>query len=524
MSFEFQEIKYFCPFFKDEEYFIKPKYYQNKSCTLLEVLCDMFPRKFLDQDGKNRTENYWRKIIEEEQRVGMILIFSDKVYRSYPTLQKPTKQDSTSFQTISHADKVVPSEVLEYFLPKNFDFSDHTQILLKGVRLKLRIFRQHIHPRSIAVPYLPRIVFEDEDIVAVNKPFGIPSMGETNELTTNEWNSILTWSRKGTTLRRDLMNRLDVDVSGLVLLGKSGSHRKKRGFAKIAKDNNKLVSSAKTVKIYLGIVPRQKEAKRILTPRLAFDKKQSKASIRDRKSQDNDFQTVCKTSLYPLLDFADGCHSLVAICLEESGQRHQIRFHLSLIGAAICNDSLYQSNNLRRTGVATSSYSRLANPKDISSNLDFSLVSVESIAQEEVALFCKQYIYVNGVTGFTERKPTNTLLDEKLIQRSLYPCNERDFESQMRSKFGEFCGYCGKCDALKGALALPLYEGEPNKSVNLEHGIFLHSWRYFHATPQHPILEADLPGTTNSNDLKVTEKRNYEWWPVKVVKSSTSTC
>lgn len=344
MSFQFNRVKYYCPFYKDEEFLVKENYY-SQNLTLLALLSSMFPRKMLG-DNKELTESYWRKIIEKERRVECLLIFSDKVYTAYPELEKPSKQSESSFVIISKAETVVPRGLLPLFVPSG---ASPDETFLKGVRVKLRILRQHIHPRSIVIPYDPRIIFEDVNLIAINKPFGIPSIGESNDLA-NEWNSILTWTRQLHGKRCDFMNRLDLDVSGLVLLGKSGSYRKKRGFAKGFNNNKEITTEKKTVKVYLGIIPRQPlseaveslskastasgtiatgsmyptQSLRITTPRLKF--RHSKAMIAEQKQQQNNATSFCKTSIYKILDFNDGLHSLVAICLEESGQRRKFSF------------------------------------------------------------------------------------------------------------------------------------------------------------------------------------------------------
>lgn len=178
----------------------------------------------------------------------------------------------------------------------------------------------------------------------------------------------------------------------------------------------------------------------------------------------------------------------------------QIRYHLSLIKAPISNDKLYhEDKNVRRTGVTTSSVVQSAAPNENSSTcIDQSLVVVEAISQEESESFFKNYIYVNGVTEFRESSPVKS--EEKLIRCTLYPL-EKDFQNELKSKF-DFCqyGYCGKCEKLKDQ------EGNSDeKNVTLEHGIYLHSWRYFNVSGNYTLLEAEL---------------NHKWWPVEILKKT----
>lgn len=547
MSFSYEEVKYFCPFYRNEEFWIKPKYYNDSSSTtILDILSDMFRRRLLDDESsKFTTERYWRKIIQEEHRVAVLLIFSDAIYRKYPSLEKPARRPNvnhgttqTAFSTISRADTIIPRDLIGLFWPEGLVIDNSTSTVderLKGLRLKLRVTKQHIHPRSIVVPYKPSVVFEDENLVAVNKPFGVPSMGETNDLCPNEWNSILTWCRFSTDVNSreggqhcDLMNRLDLDVSGLVLLGKSGKYRKKRGFSKGQQRGSS--QALNTVKVYLGIIPKQEHALRVTTPRLGFDKKRSKAIIKQQQLGQLD-GNLCRTCIYPLKDLGGGVHSLVAICLEESGQRHQIRFHLSLIGAAIPNDRLYNDEALdgtvvqRRTGVSSmlppkaSPGADKVHGAENRMNETNPLVSVEQINEADSEFFLKKYVYVNGVTGFreTESHDVNNNYRLGLIRRCLYPAHERDFAAQLSDNF-EFCDHCGKCAGLRTPepRSQEFVCKEIPSPVLLDHGIYLHSWRYFSPTPEHPLLEADLTGGTIRRAK--TNKLEKKWWPVEILR------
>ena len=184
---------------------------------------------------------------------------------------------------------------------------------------------------------------------------------------------------------------------------------------------------------------------------------------------------------------------------------------------------------MRRTGVATSSLVQSATPNENSSARSSSGSSsgtpntirdkktptmdknkedlereftVEGISLEENQSFFKNYIYVNGVTGFRESFPIKSF-KEKLIRCPLYPL-EKDFQNELKSKF-DFCqyGYCGKCEKLKNE------EGNPDKKnqVILDIGINLHSWRYFNVSGSYNMLEADL---------------NNKWWPVEILKGTTN--
>ena len=385
-SFVYDNVKYFVPFYQTDEYWIKPKYFVDGE-TLLSVLCDMFPRKILG-NHKQLTQTYWTDKIQQQQCVSVLLFFHDAIYQQY-SISKPTSLD-TNFVTVTNPLIKLPHDLFSYFLPTNYESTKPTQLLMKNLRIKLRISNQHIHPRSTVLPYSPSIVYRDHDILVVHKPFGIPSMAEANNK--NDWNSILTWARNQSNngTKCDCINRLDVDVSGLMFLGLSGKYRKQRGFQqKTSKkktlqkkksthntENNPTASISTTPsqnkevkKLYLAIIPKQTQSIRITTPKLKFDKNTSKATMILNKNNHDD-GTYCRTCIYPVLQLHEE-YTLVVICLEESGQRHQIRFQLSLIHKTIPNDHLYHIDDdismvktkKRRTGVGGVCTSSTTNDK-----------------------------------------------------------------------------------------------------------------------------------------------------------------
>lgn len=560
-SFTYDNVKYFVPFHQTDEYWIKPKYFVDGE-TLLSVLTDMFPRKILG-NHKELTQSYWIHKIQQQQCVSMLLFFHDAIYQEY-SISKPTYSDN-NFVTVTNPDFKLPHDLFSYFLPPNYAATNSSQLFMKNLRIKLRISNQHVHPRSIVLPYSPTIIHRDDDIVVVHKPFGIPSMAEANYK--NDWNSILTWVRNQSNkdTKCDCINRLDVDVSGLMFLGLSGKYRKQRGFqqksSKKKKQKTKITDDTETnpttsittapyqkkelKKLYLAIIPKQIQAIRITTPKLKFDKNTSKATMILNKNSDGT-DSHCRTCIYPVLQLHKD-YTLVVICLEESGQRHQIRFHLSLIHKTIPNDHLYHNETISnknndnililrskktRTGVGgvcksstTNGISKTIGVKDDESNYrlqkDYESdnyndntmngnkhhMRVQVIPEKDFETFLQTYVYnINGVVGF-EQISTEVTWKEKFIQRQLYPFREKDFQQQLHYYYS-FDASCGKCKALKND-----DDDDDNSVVHIQHGIYLHSWRYFHPTTQHTLFEADLPPSTNQGKT--------HWWPVKIVRNES---
>lgn len=292
----------------------------------------------------------------------------------------------------------------------------------------------------------PSIIFEDERFLVVDKPCGLPSLGEVADC----FASVLDWCNryakrmhrhhqqvsKAPTARLkkkgklqgpanlSLVNRLDIDVSGVVVLAK-GNHNRKLMM-------DKMMTRVGLKKLYVARVSGKLEgAWRIETAGLTFDRRQRKAlvpspdkiqvkcaaleaqlciaktqlealqleatdanletvaaasdeisdlmqAVRDAKAQ----QQASHTVVEQLVNFSE--YSAGATCSEEqdlsdgvthlkqaqqtkrraltcvnaagyheesdttlvevtlgTGQRHQIRAHLSFIGHPIANDKVY---------------------------------------------------------------------------------------------------------------------------------------------------------------------------------------
>ena len=93
--------------------------------------------------------------------------------------------------------------------------------LKAGERLTVRIQEEHL-PQSILPVRLPlSIVYEDEDILVVNKPAGMPTHPSMNNHT-NSLASAVTWyyKEKGVPFTFRCGNRLDRDTSGLTVIAK----------------------------------------------------------------------------------------------------------------------------------------------------------------------------------------------------------------------------------------------------------------------------------------------------------------
>ncbi|SEG13175.1 23S rRNA pseudouridine1911/1915/1917 synthase [Caloramator fervidus] len=179
---------------------------------------------------------------------------------------------------------------------------------------------QDISPEDIPLD----IVYEDEDVLVVNKPpFMVvhPTKSHQSGTLANGVMNYFTKTSQNCIVR--LVNRLDRDTSGLVIIAKSQfAHQ---AMAKMFENNQ-------VKKEYLAIVEGKMEGKGTIDLPI------------DRPSLDSVKRCVIETGQRAITHYevikSNNEVSLVKLLLE-TGRTHQIRVHLSHIGHPILGDELY---------------------------------------------------------------------------------------------------------------------------------------------------------------------------------------
>ena len=200
------------------------------------------------------------------------------------------------------------------------------QALKSGDRLLVRI-QETESSRNIPPVCAPlSIVYEDEDLIVINKPAGMPIHPSLNNYT-NSLANALAWyyQQQGKPFIFRCCNRLDRDTSGLTVVAKhlvSGNilstMTKKKEVRReyLAVVRGHIVTESGTIS-----APLARKGGTIIERVVDFDRGEPAVTH------------------YRLVREANG-HSLVALQLE-TGRTHQIRIHLKHLGFPLVGDYLY---------------------------------------------------------------------------------------------------------------------------------------------------------------------------------------
>ncbi|WP_283595979.1 RluA family pseudouridine synthase [Limosilactobacillus vaginalis] len=171
------------------------------------------------------------------------------------------------------------------------------------------------------------IVYEDDDVIVVNKPQGMvvhPAPGHPNHTLVNALLYHSPLSTINGEFRPGIVHRIDKDTSGLLMIAKNDlAHRSLAAQLK-AKTNDR-----EYVALVHGVI---KEERGTIDAPLGRSKKDRKkqAVVEDGRHAVTHFKVLERFQHYALVS-----------CRLETGRTHQIRVHMKYIGHPLAGDPLY---------------------------------------------------------------------------------------------------------------------------------------------------------------------------------------
>lgn len=187
-----------------------------------------------------------------------------------------------------------------------------------------------------------KITYEDENILAAEKPFGLLTHGDRTEKKNHLANQVLSYlmekgeydPRTERTFTPAPANRLDRNTTGLVLFGKNGE---------ALRELNRMIREKGYVsKYYITIAKGNVRGPLILRDRMEKD---SAANIVRVKDEGEEGGKLMETIARPLANVPG--YTLLEVELI-TGRTHQIRAHLAKAGHPIIGDAKYGNPQVNR--------------------------------------------------------------------------------------------------------------------------------------------------------------------------------
>lgn len=175
------------------------------------------------------------------------------------------------------------------------------------------------------------IVYEDEDVLAINKPSMLPTMPSKSHYAYNLSGAIVAYMQdKQEDFVVRVVNRLDKEASGIVLVAKNSL------------SSNFLNNLENTTKTYYAL------CQGILKDNIVIDSNidtliNKYGYNNNKRVTSNSSGKKAKTFVEVLQNYDN--YTLVKIQLEH-GRTHQIRVHMSSIGHALLGDTIYGEKSL----------------------------------------------------------------------------------------------------------------------------------------------------------------------------------
>jgi len=212
------------------------------------------------------------------------------------------------------------------------------------VALKIEDCEQDENPNVFANGSMPPIVYEDEAVLVVNKPAGMPthtSFGHYDDALSNAVCAYL--KSKGQPFVFRAVNRLDADTSGAVLIAKN------KYYSSIL---SKSLENGEFEKTYIAVTDCSLTENGSIKGYIAREgesiikRRFSPEPIENGEYSSTEYEVLCSNNKASLLKVTP-----------ITGRTHQIRVHLSSLGASITGDSMYGSKSALIARQALHAYS-----------------------------------------------------------------------------------------------------------------------------------------------------------------------
>ena len=212
---------------------------------------------------------------------------------------------------------------------------DPSKKLLKGDVIELIIpepKRASLKPYNFKL----NIIFEDDDLIVLNKPAGIimhPGAGNYDNTIVN---ALISYDKKnlssiGEELRPGIVHRIDKNTSGLVVIAKNNQAHENLS----AQFSNHSITRVYQLLIWGKIRPSNGKVETLIT-RSSKNRQMMEVSRKKGKKAITNYKTIeiFENKHIPTLSLLE--------CKLETGRTHQIRVHMNYLGNSIVGDDKYK--------------------------------------------------------------------------------------------------------------------------------------------------------------------------------------
>jgi len=213
------------------------------------------------------------------------------------------------------------------------------------------IKNDHIKPKEIDID----IVYEDKEIIIVNKPSGLtvhPGAGNKENTLVNGLMHIYkkNLSNLSGSFRPGIVHRIDKETSGLLVIAKNNfSH------AKLSEQFSNHVIKRKYVALVWGVIRPLKGKISTLLSRSKKNRQLMSVSTVSGKKAITNYKTL------KVFNYKNVPKISLVECILETGRTHQIRVHLSYKGNPLLGDKKYGKKKLRFKKIDKNFYKILVN-------------------------------------------------------------------------------------------------------------------------------------------------------------------
>lgn len=210
-------------------------------------------------------------------------------------------------------------------IEKNSEWARVSDVLKEGDLLTIRLIEDEGSSQILPVHIPLNIVYEDEDLMIINKPAGMPihpSQGNHDNTLANAL--CYYFKEKGIPFTYRCINRLDRDTTGLLIVAK---HMYSASLL------SNMVAKREIHREYLALATGEVPEEGVITAPIARKEDSTIERVVDEERGE-----FARTN-FRRLEYKNG-YSLVSLILD-TGRTHQIRVHMKHLGHPLPGDFLY---------------------------------------------------------------------------------------------------------------------------------------------------------------------------------------